>query len=723
MTPLPFKVPAAAALDTPLAVARHYIAHGVPVFPAHEATTEEFDPATGEFIERPEKSPRNPNGLKGASRSERIIGIWFEKKFPTATIGVPTGESLGAWVLDLDRHGDKDGHVWLAAMEQQHGPLPDTARARTANNGTHIFFAHEPDMRNRAEIAPGADTRAEGGYILAPGSVMADGRRYEWIDADGKPYEPVGLPHFAPAPAWLLDMLKAKPAPEYSAQPYSPPEGNHDKYVEAAIRGEMEALASTRAGRNQAINQAAFSLGTLVGAGVLSRADAEAQIMAAAHANGYVAKDGERAARQTMKSGMDSGVKSPRRIETREANDNTRPVDTRSLIANGKAKRPQDTEREHYVAAEQDAPVQEQPSSPGAPTTAEPRKKERFELTWFDQIEEGKPKETIVKGVLGESEFTVLSGLPGTGKSVIVTDMACHIAANMPWHGRRVRTGLVIYIAAERKKLTERRMMAFRKHHGVQDVPLLVVGGRLDLTKDLADANALVALIKEAELATGLSCVLVIIDTLTRTFGAGDQNTSKDMTRFVQSCDQVLADTKAHVLVIHHTAWAGERMKGAIDLDGAVDATFLVKKSAGGKYALVCNGTNDGEEGDLLAFKMESVVLGLDEDGEPTTAPVVVPMSMKEPGAAMIDKMKGVKAEALASLRRAVELHGIEPSGDHFPDGIMVVSEEQWREVFYADQGKAPEVMKKAFQRGRGMVGAAGSTSPVWRIGEWYWPA
>src|SRR5690606_17311285 len=154
-----------------------------------------------------------------------------------------------------------------------------------------------------------------------------------------------------------------------------------------------------------------------------------------------------------------------------------------------------------------------------------------------------------------------------------------HIASNKEWHGRRIKQGLVVYVAAERKKLTERRMMAFRKHHGVQDVPLLVVGGRLDLTKDLNDANALVALVKEAEIATEQECVRIRVDTLTRVFGAADQNTATDMTRFVQSCDQILAETKSHVLVIHHTAWAGERMKGAIDLDGAVDATFMVKKA------------------------------------------------------------------------------------------------------------------------------------------------
>lgn len=714
MTPLNFKVPAAPVSDTPLQVARDYITHGVSVFPCHESTVEEFDPGTGEFLERVEKSPRTPNGLKGASRSERIIGIWFGDRYPSALVGVPTGEPLGAWVLDLDRHGDKDGHVWLAEMEALHGPLPDTARARTAGNGTHIFFEDEPGMRNRAEIAEGVDTRATGGYIIAPGSVMGDGRRYEWIDADGKPYQPVGMPHFAPAPAWLLDLLKAKPAPEYTGT-YTPPEGDHDKYVEAAIRGEMDALVATRAGRNQAINQAAFSLGTLVGAGVLSRSDAEAHIMAAAHANGYVAKDGERVARQTMKSGMDSGVKSPRRIETQASNDNTRPIDTRSMIANGKAKRNAagpDTAREHFSAADQDAPAQEQDASP-----TQARKRERFELTWFDQIEEGKPKETIVKGVLGESEFTVLSGLPGTGKSVIVTDMACHIAAGMDWHGHKVRPGLVIYVAAERKKLTERRMMAFRKHHGVHDVPLLVVGGRLDMTKDLVDANALVALIQEAEVATELPCVLVVIDTLTRVFGAGDQNTSKDMTRFVQSCDQVLAETKAHVLVIHHTAWAGERMKGAIDLDGAVDATFLVKKDHG-KYKLVCNGTNDGEEGDLLAFRMESIVLGHDEDGEPTTAPVVVPLGeekvMTSGGAT------GINATVLAALGLAVTKDGVEPEGPAFPDGVLVVKEDEWRAAYYAAADGKEETVRKRFNRGKADLLADGLAR---QVGQWFWVA
>ncbi|TJV12249.1 MAG: bifunctional DNA primase/polymerase, partial [Mesorhizobium sp.] len=191
--------------STPLDVARSFIAAGIPVFPCHEREVEEVDTSTGEIVTRPEKSPYTSNGLKGATRSERIINIWFNERHPSALIGVPTGEPLGAWVLDLDRHGDRDGHDWLADMEAIHGPLPETARAKTANGGTHVFFKNVEGIRNRAAIAPGVDSRGQDGYVCGPGSVMADGRRYGWVDRDGTPYEPVGIPDFADAPQWLLD--------------------------------------------------------------------------------------------------------------------------------------------------------------------------------------------------------------------------------------------------------------------------------------------------------------------------------------------------------------------------------------------------------------------------------------------------------------------------------------------------------------------------------------
>ncbi|MGN7294708.1 AAA family ATPase [Rhizobium sp. SAFR-030] len=332
---------------------------------------------------------------------------------------------------------------------------------------------------------------------------------------------------------------------------------------------------------------------------------------------------------------------------------------------------------------------------------------QRFTIDWFGDIEDSLPKETFIKGVLGVNEFTMLSGKPGTGKSVIVTDMACHVAAGMEWHGRRVKQGLVVYIAAERKDLTKRRMLAFRKRHGVGRIPLVVLGGRIDLTSSVKDAEELAAIIKQAELDCGQPCVWIIIDTLTRAFGPGDQNASKDMTKFIQACDTLReAVTGSHLKVIHHTGWAGDRGKGAIDLDGAVDASFMVKKEAGA-YVLECDGTNDGDEGVITHFRMEGVQVGVDEDGEPTMAPVVIPADGKTAGEHLVASMSKHNTKAFDVL---ADLCG--DTGEH-------VAEDSWRASFYAAYpGDKTSALKVRFQRVRKHLIEAGT---VFHNDGMYW--
>jgi hypothetical protein len=353
--------------------------------------------------------------------------------------------------------------------------------------------------------------------------------------------------------------------------------------------------------------------------------------------------------------------------------------------------------KEAEEAAKRAARRRPQNWMPPASNDNGPAQPGRFDLTWFGDIDTTQVKKTFVKGVLGDGEFTMASGLPGTGKSAIMTDVACHVAAGVDWHGRKVRQGFVVYIAAERKKLTERRMAAFRKRHGIGRIPLLVLGGVIDMTSTNVDTRALIATIRQAESQCGQSCVWIVIDTLTRVFGPGDQNASKDMGRFVANCDLMLKETGAHVTVIHHTAWSGERGKGAIDLDGAVDASFMVKKK-GGSYVLECDGANDAEDGVVTTFRMESVVVGEDEDGNPTTAPVIVPDDAKEAaeafGTAMSSGHASKALDVLRDLRRW---------GGH-------VDLEAWRKDFYAAcPGEKPGTLKTRFLRARESLLGAGA--------------
>jgi hypothetical protein len=355
------------------------------------------------------------------------------------------------------------------------------------------------------------------------------------------------------------------------------------------------------------------------------------------------------------------------------------------------------------------------------------RSKERFQVTWFDDVDQSAAKEEIVQGVLGAGEFSLIVAKPGTAKSVLVGDIGCHIAAGMDWHGRKVKQGLVVFFAAERKLLTERRVAAWRKKHGVTNIPFVVVGGKLDMTTGLIDAKTLAMTIKGLEEKCGFPCVLIILDTVTRTFGPGDQHQSRDMQRYVQSVDELNRATNAHIAAIHHSPWNDDRGKGAIDLDGAIDVSFVVNVKGSGLakvFTLSCTGANDGEDGPVTSFRLESITLGTDAEGKPTTAPVVVQADVVVCDGS---NLRGNTAKALDALERAIEEHGVCPPDGSvgFPDGVVTVSRDEWRERFYADtKVKEPDIadatLRQRFTRGAGELLTAQQTAA---IGERCWIA
>jgi AAA domain len=354
-------------------------------------------------------------------------------------------------------------------------------------------------------------------------------------------------------------------------------------------------------------------------------------------------------------------------------------------------------------------------------------KKDRFQITWFDDVDKTTTKEEIVQGVLGAGEFSLFVAKPGMGKSVLVGDIGMHIAAGMDWHGKKVKQGLVVFFAAERKKITERRVAAWGKKHGVTNIPFVVVGGKLDLTTGLIDAKTLAATIKILEEKSGFKCVLIIIDTVTRTFGPGDQHQSRDMQRYVQSVDELHRATTAHIAAIHHSPWSDDRGKGAIDLDGAIDVSFVVNVKGTGPakvFTLACTGANDGEEGVITSFRLESVELGTDAAGNVTNAPVVVQV---ETARTVGSNMKGSLEKALDALERAIQQDGeCPPDGSPgFPDGVCTVSRDEWRDQFYADaKAKTPAILDGTLrQRFTRAVGELLDAEKIIAVGERVWIA
>jgi hypothetical protein len=181
---------------TMLDAALEYAERGVSVFPVWWIQAGRC--ACGHSsCENPGKHPLGkavPNGLKNATTDPGTIRAWWAR-YPRAHIGMPT-----SWcaVLDVDpRHG---GDFTLAALEQEYGPLPETAEVLTGGGGRHVYFARVDGLRPSAGVlGPGLDMRAEGGYVLLPPSGHVSGGTY--VDEMLHPLFDTPL---APMPAWLV---------------------------------------------------------------------------------------------------------------------------------------------------------------------------------------------------------------------------------------------------------------------------------------------------------------------------------------------------------------------------------------------------------------------------------------------------------------------------------------------------------------------------------------
>lgn len=347
MVPIP-KTPLSPALAAQqIAVA--YAEKGWPVFPCRHEAEDVYDPQTGELEQRGPKTPLTAKGLHGAYKLPSVVERAWDR-YPDAMIGLPTGSPTGFFVLDIDaKPGSANGFDWLAEMEEKHGPLPETARVTTPNGGLHVYFQHVEGVRNRGALGAGVDVRGDGGYVIGAGSMMGDGRRYDWAD---------NVREIAEAPAWLLDLVKPKKIETSSI--YLPVSaGANSAYVDAAVDQELRKLADTPMGnRNNQLNDSAFALGRWVAGGHVSETDARAWLQEVALGWG---RDRTRCF-DTIKNGLNAGMKYPRHPPepNYEPQDNTPPLDPEVIerfVENSLRKKPEtDVHRSVHTAANDNKP-------------------------------------------------------------------------------------------------------------------------------------------------------------------------------------------------------------------------------------------------------------------------------------------------------------------------------------------------------------------------------
>lgn len=147
------------------------------------------------------KTPRTEHGFRDATTDAAQVERWWAD-CPSANIGLATA---GLLALDVDTI-DGLSNPWLADHPEQQLDLARAPMQVTPRGGVQYLF-RQPEGRSwrctAGRLAPGVDTRADGGYIVVPPSVRPDGA-YRWQETMALDLAPDALPE---PPAWLTDLL------------------------------------------------------------------------------------------------------------------------------------------------------------------------------------------------------------------------------------------------------------------------------------------------------------------------------------------------------------------------------------------------------------------------------------------------------------------------------------------------------------------------------------
>ncbi|NBR91764.1 MAG: hypothetical protein EBS68_18070, partial [Rhodobacteraceae bacterium] len=346
-------------------------------------------------------------------------------------------------------------------------------------------------------------------------------------------------------------------------------------------------------------------------------------------------------------------------------------------------------------------------SEPGSPS------KKTFKLEAFDDITD-EPVEWLIEKVIPKQGFVALYGPPGSFKSFIALDLAAAIARHREWFGQKAspsENGAVIYVAGEGHGGIGARIKACRIYHNIEaGTPIYFLRHQINLRSSEEDFSSLIFAVRELVLALGIKIDLIVIDTLARAFGGGNENSSEDMGAFITSCGHLQGEFKSALMVIHHSGKdAAKGLRGHSSLLGAVDTELeLLRFDDQPKGVLTVSKQKDGEDGLRFGFEMVEVDIDQDREGSLSLDETRKSLAVSPSDEALksradearkvgLDRTGKGKKQAIAvdALRDALNTKGL-----HWKVSLGVrkcVKVEQWRDAFAQKMG-SDEAGSNAFR-------------------------
>lgn len=288
------------------------------------------------------------------------------------------------------------------------------------------------------------------------------------------------------------------------------------------------------------------------------------------------------------------------------------------------------------------------------------------ELLDTDSLSNIPRNEPLVDEFLYLNTTVRVNGASGAMKSFVMLDLAAHVATGLPWRGRKVKQGPVIYLVAEGAGGFEKRVRAWEQHYGIPIRNLYILPRAVQVNN--VEWQALTEVCKRR------AAVLIICDTQARITVGVEENSAKEMGVVVDRVEALRMKTEACVALVHHQGVQGERGRGSTSVKGAMQTELRVVRDGKGlantRITVISDKQKDDEEAADVVFALEQqCIKGMaKEDGTPITSVVLVPA---EPGTAASEQAQQVRNEWKADAR----VHAVLRSADGQPLSVTGIGD------------------------------------------------
>lgn len=322
----------------------------------------------------------------------------------------------------------------------------------------------------------------------------------------------------------------------------------------------------------------------------------------------------------------------------------------------------------------------------------------------------------LVKKVFPARGLGLLYGESGAGKTFFAVHAALCVAWGLPFFGRRVHRGGVLYIAAEGGSSVYARFRAADQSLAeptavsklcrgdeeiIQRHPIKIVVQAPDLSREGNTGPLIRTIRQEAEAMerAGSRLALIVVDTWHAVMGGADENAAADAGHALRPFQEAAERHGIFTLIVHHPGKNVEQgARGSSALAAAVDTAVELRVPGyegprAKPAAMVRQGTiikqRDGAVGDQFHYRLATSSLGCDADGDDWTTCTVAPCD-----APAFDVSGKLKGKGNSRFKKALDLGLTESGSGKVPNRVL---RESFMKLGPADEKS--DARRKAFGR------------------------